>query len=132
MPKFVALLRGINVGKAKRVPMEALRRMLSDCGYREVATLLNSGNTVFSAATGTPNTIAMEISTGIAKTFEIEVPVVVKSAKELQAIVNENPFFNAAVDPSRFCQPVPHVSGRIASLRRVYSRFTGRQRPSAG
>ena len=49
MPTFVALLRGVNVGKAKRVPMAELRALLSGLGYTGVATLLNSGNAVFRA-----------------------------------------------------------------------------------
>jgi uncharacterized protein (DUF1697 family) len=44
MPRFVALLRGVNVGKAKRVPMAQLRAWLAELGYSGVATLLNSGN----------------------------------------------------------------------------------------
>lgn len=50
MPIFVALLRGVNVGKAKRVPMAELRALLAGLGHTGVATLLNSGNAVFSAA----------------------------------------------------------------------------------
>ena len=49
MPTFVALLRGVNVGGAKRVPMAELRTLLSGLGYTGVATLLNSGNAVFRA-----------------------------------------------------------------------------------
>ena len=49
MPTFVALLRGVNVGKAKRVPMTDLRARLSGLGYTGVTTLLNSGNAVFRA-----------------------------------------------------------------------------------
>ena len=52
MPAFVALLRGVNVGKAKRVPMAELRDLLSSLGYTGVATLLNSGNAVFRALAG--------------------------------------------------------------------------------
>ena len=55
MPTFVALLRGVNVGKSKRVPMGELRALLSGMGYTGVATLLNSGNAVFRARGGTPN-----------------------------------------------------------------------------
>ena len=47
MPRYVALFRGINVGKAKRVAMADLRELLGELGYSEVATLLNSGNAVF-------------------------------------------------------------------------------------
>ena len=49
MPTFVALLRGVNVGKAKRVPVTELRALLSGLGYTGVTTLLNSGNAVFRA-----------------------------------------------------------------------------------
>lgn len=66
MPTFVALLRGINVGKARRIPMAALRVLLGELGYTNVATLLNSGNAVFSAAKGTAAQHAAAISEAIA------------------------------------------------------------------
>ena len=47
MPRFVALLRGVNVGGNKRVPMAELRVALEALGYTNVRTLLNSGNAVF-------------------------------------------------------------------------------------
>jgi len=47
MARQVALLRGINVGRAKRVAMADLRTLVESLGYREVSTLLNSGNVVF-------------------------------------------------------------------------------------
>ena len=50
MQTFIALLRGINVGKAKRLPMADLRALLVKLDYTDVATLLNSGNSVFQAA----------------------------------------------------------------------------------
>ena len=49
MTTFIALLRGVNVGKAKRVPMAEFRTLLAGLGYTGVATLLNSGNAVFRA-----------------------------------------------------------------------------------
>lgn len=90
MPIFVALLRGVNVGKAKRVPMADFRALLGELGYTDVATLLNSGNAVFRASTGTPAKHAAEIASAIAARLAVEVPVIVKSAKELSAIVSEN------------------------------------------
>jgi uncharacterized protein (DUF1697 family) len=47
--RHVALIRGINVGRAKRVSMAQLRAVLEDLGFGEVRTLLNSGNVVFTA-----------------------------------------------------------------------------------
>lgn len=102
MPTFVALLRGVNVGKGKRVPMAALRDLLTGLGYTEVATLLNSGNAVFRAATGTAARHAANVAAAIASGLGVEVPVIVKSASELAAIVSDCPIRVAAAQHSRF------------------------------
>jgi uncharacterized protein (DUF1697 family) len=91
MRTFVALLRGINVGKGKRVPMAELRALLADLGYSDVVTLLNSGNAVFRAAGGTPVKHGAAIGGAIAARLGVEVPVIVKSSAELAAIVDACP-----------------------------------------
>ena len=91
MSTFIALLRGINVGKAKRVPMVELRALLSGLGYTGVSTLVNSGNAVFRAQMGSPAQHAASIASAISNQFQFEVPVIVKSAKQLTTIINENP-----------------------------------------
>jgi uncharacterized protein (DUF1697 family) len=53
-----ALLRGINVGRAKRVAMADLRSLVEDLGYGEVGTLLNSGNVVFTTSAVTAGNAA--------------------------------------------------------------------------
>jgi len=101
MSVFVALLRGINVGKAKRIPMAELRALLCELGHTGVATLLNSGNAVFQASGGTSASLAAEISAAIASRLHIDVPVIVKSATELNRIISENPLAEKAPDHSR-------------------------------
>lgn len=101
MSIHVALLRGINVGKAKRIAMADLRTLLEGLGHTEVATLLNSGNVVFRASKGTPKKLAADISTAIASQLGIEVPVIVVSAKDFALIAKDNPFAETAADPSR-------------------------------
>lgn len=101
MPTFVALLRGINVGKAKRVPMADLRALLAELGYSNVTTLLNSGNALFQAPKRAPATYAVEIAVAISTRLKLDVPVIVKSAQELAAIVAENPLAANAPDHSR-------------------------------
>ncbi|UXH80160.1 DUF1697 domain-containing protein [Roseateles amylovorans] len=101
MPTFVALLRGINVGKAKRVPMAELRTLMGELGYTGVATLLNSGNVVFSAAKGAPAGHAAKIAEAIASKLNVDVPVIVKTARELSTIVAENELAEAAEDHAR-------------------------------
>lgn len=102
MPTFVALLRGVNVGKAKRVPMAELRALLAGLGYTQVATLLNSGNAVFRASKGSAAKHAADIAAAIASKLDVEVPVIVKSAKELADIVAENPIRAEEQNHSRF------------------------------
>jgi len=101
MPAFIALLRGVNVGKAKRVPMAEFRELLEGLGYTRVVTLLNSGNAVFCAPSGTSKNHASDIAATILKKLKVEVPVIVKTAAELAAIVAENPFAVAGPERSR-------------------------------
>jgi uncharacterized protein (DUF1697 family) len=96
MPTFVVLLRGVNVGKAKRVPMAAFRDLLAGLGYTNVVTLLNSA--------------------ALATELEVEVPVIVKSAAELAAIVAENPIKVDAEARSRFLVAFTQETGALASL----------------
>ena len=119
MTAYVALLRGINVGKANRVPMADLRTMLTELGYSDVATLLNSGNAVFCAKSAPSHTHAKRIAAAIAATFGFDISVVVKSAAEFAAVVQGNSFADAAMDPSRlfvvFAQEAEPLSG-LATL----------------
>ena len=119
MPNYIALLRGVNVGKAKRVPMAELRSTLAELGYANVSTLLHSGTVVFQVAKGSPERLAAEISQAIAARFGFEVPVIVKSASELAAITAENALAAKADDPSRllvaFVQD-PKVLPSLAAL----------------
>jgi uncharacterized protein (DUF1697 family) len=101
MPKFVALLRGVNVGKANRVPMAELRALLSGLGHCNVATLLNSGNAVFQAAKGSPAKHAADVAAAISRQLKIDVAVVVKSASELASVVSANSLARMAPDHSR-------------------------------
>ena len=91
MPRFVALLRGVNVGKGKRVPMAGLRALLESLGARDVATLLNSGNLVFTHAGRSTAKHARAIADGIRDAFGVDTPVIVKSGAEFAAIVAGNP-----------------------------------------
>ena len=115
MTTYIALLRGINVGKAKRIAMADLRALLEDLGYTDVGTLLNSGNVVFKAGKGVPKKLAADISAAIATHLGIEVPVIVVSAKELALIVRENPFASAD-DPSRLLVAFVAEVGTLSAM----------------
>lgn len=99
--RFVALFRGINVGKAKRVAMADLRAVLQTLGYCEVKTLLNSGNVVFESPDGiAANTHAERIRTAVAAELGVDALVIVKSAKEIADAIAGSP--QAAENPSHY------------------------------
>ena len=116
MTTCIALLRGVNVGKAKRVPMADLRDLLAGLGFTDVATLLNSGNEVFRARSGATRAIASDIAAAIARRLKVEVPVIVKSAREFDSIVVGNPFSVAAADYSRFLVAFTQRRADLAAL----------------
>jgi uncharacterized protein (DUF1697 family) len=95
---WVALLRGINVGGNKRVAMADLRALLESLGYGDVRTLLQSGNAVFTAGTGTASTIERKIESQIASDLGLDVKVLVRTAAELAAVVKANPLLGPKVD----------------------------------
>jgi len=116
MPTFIALLRGVNVGKGRRVPMATLRELLAGLGHTEVRTLLNSGNAVFHAAGGSAPAHARAIAAALRASLDVEVPVIVKSARQLAAAVDENPFAAAASDPSRLLLAFTQDDEELAAL----------------
>ncbi|MBB4931770.1 uncharacterized protein (DUF1697 family) [Lipingzhangella halophila] len=100
MARYVALLRGVNVGKHNRVAMARLRELLEGLGYQEVRTLLQSGNAVFSAPGRPTAQLASEIQQRLASELGLTVDVTVRTAPELRAVVAANPL--DVGDPARF------------------------------
>jgi len=132
MPGFVALLRGVNVGKANRVPMAELRELLDALGYTNVATLLNSGNAVFDATTGSAAGHAKAIAAALGERLGVDVPVIVKSAKELRAIVADNPLAIAAPHHSRFLVAFAQDREAVAGLAAIRSLVVAPERFALG
>ncbi len=103
----VALLRGINVGKAKRIAMADLKRVVADLAYENVRTLLNSGNIVFTATKGESAGHAARIGRAIEQELGVKSRVTVLEVAELEVIVANNPLHSIANDPSRLLVTVP-------------------------
>lgn len=97
----IAFLRGINVGKAKRIPMADLRDLFEGLGYTGVSTLLNSGNVVFGGRRDTSEQAEARIEKAILARFGFPSRTTVVTAAELAAIVAENTLCDAATDPTR-------------------------------
>jgi uncharacterized protein (DUF1697 family) len=96
----VALIRGINVGRAKRVAMADLRTLVEGLGYSDVCTLLNSGNIVFTTR-ASPGTAALRIEKALAAELGVSARVTVLTSDELADAVTENPLLDVAGDFSR-------------------------------
>ena len=106
MTSAVALLRGINVGGNRRVPMAELRATVEAAGHTRVATLLNSGNVVLTLRDGADGpgadvcaNLAAEVADGLRARLGFDVDVVVRTRGEIDAvIIAANPFPEAARD----------------------------------
>jgi uncharacterized protein (DUF1697 family) len=117
MPKFVVLLRGVNVGKGNRVPMADFRALLEGLGFTGVRTLLNSGNAVFASSGRAAARHAAAIGEAITRTFGFTVSVMVKSAAEFAAAVQGNPSPPAEAAHSRFLVAFGPDSAALEGLR---------------
>jgi uncharacterized protein (DUF1697 family) len=101
MKTHIALLRGINVGKARRIAMADLRVLVAGLGHGNVRTLLNSGNVVFDAAYAGTGRLTRELEAAMAARYGFAVKVVVISAADLAAVVDENPLCGIVTHPAR-------------------------------
>ena len=95
MARWVALLRGINLGPSHKVPMAELRALLTDeLGYEDVKTLINSGNVVFSAG-GSAAAHEKRIARALEDRYGFPVPTIVRSVASVEKVLADNPFAGA-------------------------------------
>lgn len=99
--RHVALFRGINVGKAKRIPMADLRDMAAALGLGDPQTLLNSGNLVFSAKVGAASDTGRVIEDTLPARFGIQAKVTVLDARQWRELLADNPLLDVMDDPAR-------------------------------
>ena len=99
--RCVALLRGVNLGGTKKVPMAELRRLVAELGFTEVRTLLNSGNVVFTARSNAVRGAAARIQQAVLDELDVSSKVTVLTAAELAAVLDENPLAGLCDNPSR-------------------------------
>jgi uncharacterized protein (DUF1697 family) len=97
MRTWIALLRGINVGGHKKIPMAALREACTDIGFADVTTYIQSGNVVFRAE-GSGDDIARSLRSVIGERFDCDVPVVLRTVQEMERVAGANPFLEEGAD----------------------------------
>jgi uncharacterized protein (DUF1697 family) len=95
------MLRGINLGPARRVPMAELRQLLTDAGYDDVQTYVQSGNIALDSR-AKPPALERELAGLIERRFGFAVPVIVRDRDELEAVVALDPLGDVAEDPKRY------------------------------
>lgn len=94
MTRFVALLRGVNVGGKNTVPMSDLRQSLAQDGLDSVRTYIQSGNIVLDSPTDEVEVVAARVRSVIARGFGLDVPVIALTAGELRTLAAANPYPN--------------------------------------
>lgn len=117
MTRYVALFRGINVGKAKRIAMADLRTLLGKLGYTDVQTLLNSGNAVFTGESDPASKHAERIRQAVLKKTGVDALVIIKSAKDMAGIIADNQLGAIADDHSRLLVALTNDAKALTSVK---------------
>jgi uncharacterized protein (DUF1697 family) len=101
VPRLIVLLRGVNIGPRNRVPMPELRELLTEAGFDDVRTYVQSGNVVLSSAKP-PAQVSRAVEREIAKALGLDLAVVVRTRAELAKVVQRNPLGDIADNPKRY------------------------------
>lgn len=124
----MALLRGVNVGMAKRVPMAAFRSLLEGLGYSGVATVLNSGNAVFRSSEPSEREHERRIAEALEAQVGVRAPVFVERAVTLAAIVDANPIPVPEADAGRCLVVFARDAATLQALQAIEARVVPPER----
>jgi len=120
----IALLRGINVGGHRKVPMAELRALAENLGFRRVATYIQSGNLVFESDLA-PATAAAKLETAIARRFGFPVDVVARTSAQWTAYARANPFTAESMrEPERVMLLLSKAPPNAAGVAELAARAT--------
>jgi uncharacterized protein (DUF1697 family) len=110
VPTWVALLRAVNLGARNKVSMPKLRDVLTEAGFTDVKTYVNSGNVVLDSTLRSPAKVGQRVHDLIARHFDVDTPVMMRTGAQLAAVADWNPFPDAAADHPNLVA-VLHLSG---------------------
>lgn len=113
------MLRGINVGRAKRVRMEELRQAFADLGYTEVRTLLNSGNVIFTSSRRLGANTAVRLEEAVRDRTGVSARLILLTQAELGIIWADWPLLQLATDPTRLLVAIPSSPTDIRRLKEL-------------
>ncbi len=93
MSRYIAILRGINVGTGRKVPMADLKSLCERLGLQNIQTYIQSGNVVFDLGkTESVSDLEQRLQETFTKTFGFDIPVIIRRAEEWGESVAKNPF----------------------------------------
>jgi uncharacterized protein (DUF1697 family) len=92
MTTYVAFLRGINVGGNKTISMKELAALFEEIGFRNIKTILNSGNVIFEAKAATDAALVKKIEKTIQDKYGFEVTVQIRKLDDIKKLIEKNPF----------------------------------------
>ncbi|MFC2111099.1 DUF1697 domain-containing protein [Bacteroidota bacterium] len=93
MKRYISILRGINVGGKRKILMKELKELYEDLGFSNITTYIQSGNVIFNCCSEcTSVSIENKIQTAILQKFKHDVPVIIRTADELEKSFLNNPF----------------------------------------
>lgn len=98
--KYIAFLRGINLGGKHKVPMLELKQLLASLNCKDVKTLLNSGNVVFESKTKNQNQLEQDLEGKLSAQFGFTIPVLLKKHDEILALIASQPFEKITIHPN--------------------------------
>ena len=130
MPRYVALLRAINVG-GHTVKMDVLRKHFARMGFANVETFIASGNVLFDAKDDEPAALEERIARELEKSLGYAVATFLRTGAELAAIVRHQPFDTAVIDPEQHAlyigflprKPSADTARKIVALRTPVDEF---------
>ena len=101
MHRYVAFLRGINVG-GRTVVKEKLKEIFNSLGFQNVSTFKQSGNIIFETEIANPQDLAAKIEEKLRSTLGYEVAVFIRTIPQLKSIIDHDPFKNQKAEGSSF------------------------------
>jgi uncharacterized protein (DUF1697 family) len=98
VPRYIAILRAINLGARNKISMADLRALFADLGAADVQTYVQSGNVVFTSALRSPPKLIEAIEARIRDGLGLDITVLVRTKEELEEVVEANPFLGDGRD----------------------------------
>lgn len=99
MPTYVALLRGINSGKNPNTKMDVLKKAFEDLGFKNVKTVIASGNVIFETGATDTFTMAKKIEKGLTPVIGFRSDIIVRTIDEIHTLIKKNPFKKIKITP---------------------------------